>query len=138
MQHISDSTMSIEKTREVIERYWSSNHTDTSMMATDVIFTVMADGQEAHTPEGVLGMLHYFYQVAFDAGATPNTLIISNGHAVWEGEFHGKHIGEFAGIPATNKEVRVPLCIVYDLANDQISRARIYFEMPALLKQLGM
>jgi predicted ester cyclase len=50
----------------------------------------------------------------------------------------GKHIGEFAGIPATGKEFRVPLCVVYDLKDDLIKRARIYFEMPALLAQLGI
>jgi predicted ester cyclase len=55
-----------------------------------------------------------------------------------EGEFVGKHIGEFAGIPATGKDVRVPLCVVYDLENDQIKRGRIYFETPALLQQLGV
>jgi len=34
--------------------------------------------------------------------------------------------------------VRVPICVVYDLENDQIKRGRVYFEMPALLQQLGM
>ena len=46
--------------------------------------------------------------------------------------------GEFAGIPATGKDVRVPLCVVYDLENDQIKQGRVYFEMPALLQQLGI
>jgi predicted ester cyclase len=55
-----------------------------------------------------------------------------------EGDFVGKHIGEFAGIPATGKDVRVPICVVYDLENDQIKRGRVYFEMPALMQQLGL
>ncbi len=55
-----------------------------------------------------------------------------------EGDFVGKHIGEFAGIPATGKDVCVPLCVVYDLVNDQIKQGRVYFEMPALLQQLGI
>jgi predicted ester cyclase len=50
----------------------------------------------------------------------------------------GKHIGEFAGIPATGKDFRVPLCVVYDLDNDLIKRARIYFELPVLFQQLGV
>jgi hypothetical protein len=29
-------------------------------------------------------------------------------------------------------------CVVYDLENDQIARGRVYFEMPALLQQLGL
>jgi steroid delta-isomerase-like uncharacterized protein len=138
MQGTTAPTMSVEKTREVVERYFSSNHSDTSMMAEDVVFRTMADGQETRTPEGVLGMLNYFYHVAFEADATPTNIIIGNGKAVWEGTFHGKHTGEFAGIPATGKEVQVPLCVMYDLAEDQIVEGRIYFEMPVLFKQLGV
>ncbi len=88
--------------------------------------------------DDVAQMLHYFYHVAFAAGVTPTNLIIGDGHAVWEGTFHGKHIGEFAGIPATGKEVRVPLCVVYDIEDEQITRGRIYFEMPALVAQLDV
>lgn len=130
--------MSVESTRRVIEQYWDSDHSDTSMMADDVTFTVMASGDEHKTPDGVLQMLHYFYRIAFEAEATADNLIISDGHAVWEGTFHGKHIGEFAGVPATNKEVRVPLCVVYDVKEEQITGARIYFEMPVLMAQLGV
>lgn len=130
--------MSVESTRRVIEQYWDSGHSDVSMMADDVTFTVMASGDEHKTPEGVLQMLHYFYGIAFEAEATPNNLIVADGHAVWEGTFHGKHIGEFAGIPATGKEVRVPLCVVYDVEDEQITGARIYFEMPVLIAQLDV
>ena len=129
--------MSIESTRAVMTRYLDSRHSDFSMMASDVVFTVMATGQEHRGPDGVAQMLHYFYQVAFDADAETSNTIIVDGKAVFEGTFAGKHVGEFAGIPATQKQVRVPLCVIYDLENDQIKRGRIYFETPALLQQLG-
>jgi steroid delta-isomerase-like uncharacterized protein len=130
--------MSVENTRKVIRKYWDSDHADVSMMADDVVFTVMASGQKAHGPQGVLGLLNYFYHVAFDATAENTIEIIEDGKAVWEGDFVGKHIGEFAGIPATNKHVRVPLCVVYELEDAQIKQARVYFEMPVLLQQLGI
>jgi predicted ester cyclase len=76
------------------------------------------------------------YHTAFDADAEVKNLIFADGKAVLEADFVGKHIGEFAGIAATNKNVRVPLCVTYDLENDQIKRARVYMEMPVLLKQL--
>lgn len=129
--------MSVERTREVINRYFTSEHSDVSMMADDVVFTMMATGDETKTPAGVQAMLHYFYHVAFEATATTKNTLYDDGKAVIEGDVVGKHIGEFAGIPATGKDISVPICVVYDLENDQIKRARIYFEIPVLLQQLG-
>jgi steroid delta-isomerase-like uncharacterized protein len=119
-------------------RYFKSEHGDVSMMAKDVTFTIMATGQESIGPDAVLGMLNYLYHIAFDATFTTSLTLFGENNAMVEGDFVGKHIGEFNGIPATGKNVRVPLCIVYDLTNDQIKRARVYFEMPALLQQLGI
>jgi steroid delta-isomerase-like uncharacterized protein len=119
-------------------KYFNAEHSDTSMLADDVVFTVMGTGQEHRGKEGVLGLLHYFYHIAFDAKTETKNLVFADQQAVGEWDFVGKHIGEFAGIPATHKDVRVPLCVVYDLENDQIKRGRVYFEMPALLQQLGL
>jgi predicted ester cyclase len=130
--------MSIESTRETIMRYFNSEHGDVSMLAEDVTFTIMGTGQENLGPNAVLGMLNYLYHIAFNASFTPSTTLFGENNAMVEGDFVGKHIGEFSGIPATGKDVRVPMCIVYDLANDQIKRARVYFETPVLLQQLGI
>lgn len=130
--------MSVESTREVMTRYFNSEHSDVSVMADDVVFTIMATGQTHRGPEAVLGMLNYFYHFAFDATAETNNSIFADGKAVFEGDFVGRHIGEFAGIPATNKDVRVPIAVIYDLENDQITQGRVYFEMPALMQQLGI
>ena len=130
--------MSVDSTREVITRYVESQHSDLSMMADDVVFTNMATGDEHRGPDGVSEMLQYVYHTAFDARAESRNMILADGKAVLEADFMGRHIGEFAGIPATNKEVRVPLCVVYDLENDQIKRGRVYFEIPALMQQIGI
>lgn len=130
--------MSIEKTRETMQRYFNSEHSDVSMMANDVVFTIMSTGQEHTGPDGVMGMLNYFYHIAFEATATPRVRLFGENNAMIEGDFVGKHIGEFAGIPATGKDVNVPICVVYDLENNLIKRGRVYFEMPALMAQLGV
>ena len=130
--------MSVESTREVLMKYFNSEHSDVSMMANDVVFTSMATGQEYRGPEGILQMLNYFYRIAFDATATLKNLVVEDQKAIAEWDFIGRHTGEFAGIPATGKDVRVPLCVAYDLENDKIKRGRFYFEMPALLQQLGV
>jgi steroid delta-isomerase-like uncharacterized protein len=115
----------------------NSQHGDVSMMAGDVVFTIMATGDQHHGRDNVLGMLNYFYHVAFDATATTRTMLFGEHNAMIEADFVGKHIGEFAGMPATGKDVKVPLCVVYDLENNQIKHGRVYFEMPALMQQLN-
>lgn len=129
--------MSSETTRAVMMRYIESNHSDVSMMADDVVFTDMNTGQEHRGVEGVRQMLNWIYHVAFDAHAETRNIVVSDQHAVLEADFVGKHIGEFAGIPATNKTVRVPLCVTYDLENDRIKRGRIYMAAGAMMQQLG-
>lgn len=129
--------MSLESTREVMRRYWDESHTDMSMLADDVVFTVTGTGQESRGHEAVAGMIHYLYHVAFDARPEVRNVVFGDNQAVLEADFVGKHIGEFAGIKATGKEVSVPLCVVYDLEDDQIKRARIYFEIDALQRQLA-
>jgi steroid delta-isomerase-like uncharacterized protein len=129
--------MSISDTAEVFERYAASNHSDVSMMAPDVVFRVMATGQEFRTPDGVLGMLDWFYHGAFEARADERTRVVGEGVVAIEADFVGRHAGEFAGVPATGKEVSVPLAVVYDLSDGQIVEGRIYFETPAFLAQVG-
>jgi predicted ester cyclase len=129
--------MTIESTRATMLRYFDSNHSDVSTMAEDVVFTIMATGAEHHGRVGVLQMLKYFYHVAFDATATTRLTLFGETNAMIEGEFVGKHIGEFAGLQPSGKNVRVPICVVYDLKGNQIWRGRVYFEMPVLLQQIG-
>jgi predicted ester cyclase len=129
--------MSVESTRDIMLRYFSSEHSDASTMAKDVVFTIMATGAEHRGRDDVQKMLEYFYHVAFEASATTRLTLFGETNAVFEGEFVGRHIGEFAGIPPTGRNVRVPICVVYDLERNQIQRGRVYFEMPALLQQIG-
>jgi steroid delta-isomerase-like uncharacterized protein len=129
--------MSLERARANFQRYIDSAHEDLSMMAGDVVFTNMATGDRHEGVEGVRQMLQYIYHVAFDAHAETRTIVVTEDHALLEGDFVGRHIADFAGIPATNRDVRVPLCVVYDLEDGMIKRGRVYFEVPALMQQLG-
>ncbi len=108
--------MSIERTQEVMNRYWDSDHKDVSMMADDVVFTHMASGDEHRGPDEVRRMLDYMYRQAFKATAEIRTRVCTEDHAMIEADFVGTHTGEFAGIPATGRQVKVPFCAVYDLA----------------------
>jgi len=129
--------MSLDSTRSIISKFIDSNHSDLSMLADDVVFTNMATGESYTGPEAVSQMLNYIYHIAFDAHAETRNILITETSAVFEADFKGKHIGEFAGIPATNKSINAPLCVVYDIKNDKINKARIYFEVPAIMAQLN-
>jgi steroid delta-isomerase-like uncharacterized protein len=108
------------------------------VMADDVEFTIMGTGAVHKGPEAVQGMLQYFYSIAFDAQAELREVVYGEKNASAEFDLVGKHVGEFAGIPATGKDVGIPLCVNYDLEDGKIKRARVYFEMPVLLQQLGI
>ena len=129
--------MSVQRTRDAVERYLNSAHTDLSMMADDVVFTTMATGDEHRGVEGVKRMLRHVYHEAFEAKAETRNRIYAENNAVLEGDFVGKHIGTFAGIEATGRQVRVPLCVVYDLQDGRIVRGRVYLEVPVMMQQLG-
>ena len=98
----------------------------------------MATGGETRGRAAITQMLDYFYHQAFDARAELTNLIAADGQATIEGYVVGKHTGEFAGIPATGKDVRVPITVVYNLEGDQIKRARVYLLINVLLQQLGV
>ena len=129
--------MSDQRNREALTRYLASNHEELSMMADDVIFTNMATGDEHTGREAVREMLHFMYHVAFDGHAETRNLIVENDRAVLEATFVGTHKGPFAGVPATGREVRVPLAVIYDMKDGLIVRGRVYFEVPAFLAQVA-
>ncbi|MGZ5189689.1 MAG: ester cyclase [Flavisolibacter sp.] len=111
---------------------------DVKYVTEDASFKNLSTG-EVHTGRAEIGaMLHFIYHVAFDAKAEMKNYFFTENKAVVEGFFKGRHIGELAGIPATNKEVNVPLCVTYDLENGLIKEARIYMLSSVMMEQLGL
>ncbi len=106
-------------------------------VAENAVFKSLNTGQESIGREAIGQMLHYFYHIAFDARAVIKNIIITDDKAVLEATFSGRHIGEFANIPTTNKDVNVPLCVVYDLNEEGlIQEGRIYMLMDVMIQQL--
>ena len=110
---------------------------DTIHVAENAVFKSLNTGQEFKGREAIGQMLNYFYHIAFDARAIIKNIVVTNSKAVLEATFSGKHISEFANVPATNKEVNVPLCVMYDLNEEGlIKEGRIYMLMDVMLQQL--
>ena len=124
----------LSTTQQNMQAYFATH--DVKYIAEDATFKNMSTGEIYRGREEITGMLHYIYHVAFDAHAEIISTIVTEDKAVLEGNFKGRHIGEFAGIPATNKEVGVPICVTYDLNNGLIQNARIYMMGGLLVGQL--
>src|SRR5438067_9477942 len=92
------------------------NH-DVQYIAEDAVFRQMSTGEEYKGRTEIGAMLHYMYHVAFDATAEVKNYIITEDKAMFDGVFKGRHIGEFKGVQPTQKDVRVPICVTYDLKN---------------------
>ena len=128
--------MSIERTYQTVMAYARSH--DSSFVAEDAVFIDMGTGGETKGRAAIAQMLDHFYHQAFNAHAELTNLIAADGRAMIEGYVVGKHTGEFAETPATGKDVRVPIAVVYDLEDDQIKRARVYLLVNVLFQQLGV
>jgi steroid delta-isomerase-like uncharacterized protein len=102
----------------------------------DVVATFEGTDQRADGREAAGQLIRYVHEIAFDARMELKNLLTDDGKAAIEADFVGTHTGEFAGIPATGRAVRVPYSVVYDLSGGQISALRIYFPMSLLIEQL--
>ena len=134
MEETMVKKVSLAETKKNLEAYFATH--DVQYVAEDGVFTHMSTGDRTVGREAVGQMLHYFYHVAFDAKAEIRNTIITENRAVLEINFIGRHIGEFAGVSATNKEVNVPTTIVYDLEDGLIKNARVYMLMDVMVRQL--
>ena len=124
--------------RSVIETYAHSHAA--RHFAEDAVFTQMAMPQPFTGREAIAGMLRLFYQDAFsDAkGELRNVAAdTERGLGFIEFTFRGRHTGALAGIAPTGRDVEVPMLGVYEIANGKIQRARLYYDMATLSRQLG-
>ena len=110
---------------------------DVIYVAENAVFKNMTTGEEINGRKAIAGMLNYLYHVAFDAKIIVNNIVVTENSALLEASFSGRHIGEFAGIAATGKQVNVPLCVIYDLSEDGlIQNGRIYMLTDVMMQQL--
>jgi steroid delta-isomerase-like uncharacterized protein len=123
----------VERNRQVIDGYLRGH--DSSHVAPDATFVDTTSGMQWTGHEAIAGMLAWFYEVAFDAQLEDERLVVGESGAVLEATFVGRHQAEFAGVPATGRVVRVPLVVIYDLADGQITGARVHFSVASFLAQ---
>jgi len=130
----AQASRAVTQTREVLESYWK-NH-DPKYVAEDAVFTMLPTGEEIRGRDAIAKHLEAFYHGSFTARAEVISSIFGENRGLLEAIVIGKHTGEFAGISATGKDVRVPLAVSYELENGLIKRARIYLMTNILFDQI--
>jgi len=96
----------------------------------------MPTGEEIRGRDAIARHLDAFYHRSFDAKAEVVSSVFGENKGLLEAIVVGTHIGEFGGIPATGRKVRVPLSVAYDLEGGLIKRARIYLMANVLFGQI--
>jgi predicted ester cyclase len=132
--------MSVEDTRRTMNTYvedlvkvgpYKRHFSD------DVVVSLVGTDQGAEGPDEAEGWINYLHTEAFEAHPELKGVIADDGQAAAEFDFVGKHVGEFGGMSATGREVRVPYSVVYDLEGEKITAVRIYLSIGLLMQQLG-
>jgi steroid delta-isomerase-like uncharacterized protein len=111
---------------------------DFARFLTDDIDFAVVGGPEARGRDAVEGTIRAIHEQMFDSSIRILSTTCDASRGVAELTFVGTHIAEFAGVPATGRQVDVNYAAVYDFADDgRISALRVYFPMHVLMAQLG-
>jgi predicted ester cyclase len=133
--------MSVENTQQTMEAYIEDlvgGGPYKRHFADDVVVALVGTDQGAEGPDAAEAWINYLHKQAFEARPELKNMIIGDDQAAVEVDFVGTHVGEFGGIAATGREVRVPYSVVYDLEGEKVKALRIYNLTPdILLKQIG-
>lgn len=106
-------------------------------LAEDVTVTFMGTNRTVTGRDAARQLITFVHEQAFKTAVQVKTTVCDGRHAMLEAEFVGTHIGEFEGIPATNRHVRVPYGAAYDFQDGRITALRLYFPMELLLQQIS-
>ena len=127
-----------DESRKLIEAFAKSH--DPKYFATDAIYTQMPASQSFSGRGAIEDMLRLFYKDAFSEaeGELRNVAVDTEKDIGFiEFIFRGRHTGLLMNIPATGRHVEVPMLGVYELGGGKIQRARLYYDMATLMRQLG-
>ena len=102
----------------------------------DVIIEIVGSGQTAQGRATVEAMIRYVHEQAFDGRPVVKALTVTDSAGALEADFVARHTGDFAGIAATGRDIRVPYSVHYDFKDGQIAALRIYGLASDLIQKL--
>jgi predicted ester cyclase len=138
-QEATPAAMTAEATRTTMEAYLDALVGDGDFgqyLAADVVLEVVDTAQVVAGRQAVVDTIVALHRQIFEGRPELTGLVVGEGTAAAELVFAGTHTGEFAGIPATGRAVRVPYAAFYELAGGQITAIRLYGFASGLVLQL--
>jgi ketosteroid isomerase-like protein len=100
--------MSVDETGRTVREYLDALLTGgdfAAYLADDVVWTTMETSEEVRGIDAVREFILALHRQLFDASPKLGNLTVAEGTAVLEAVFVGKHIAEFAGVPATDATI---------------------------------
>ena len=132
--------MSVEQVRDTVNGYLAalcSRGDYGRYFADDITFDVLWTDKSAQGPKEVEATIRAIHEVTFDARSEVLRLVVGEDGGAAELSFAGRHIGEFRGVEATGRLVRVAYSTFFDVTDGRISAFRIYLPVERLLAQVS-
>jgi len=123
--------------RRVVEAFARAH--DPAALADDVIVRDQAQERSFRGRAAAGAFLDALFREAFtEARSEVETVLFSGARAAIAFTFHGRHERSFMGLPATRRQVAVPMVMVLKLGGELIARADLYYNAGTLLRQMEL
>lgn len=108
-------------------------------LTADVVLEDHGQSRVYHGRTTVLPILRAYFVDGFaDGRVTVHTALTNEQTIVIAFVFNGRHKGLFLGIPATGREVTVPMILLGHISQQQIQHLILYYDAGTILRQLGL
>jgi predicted ester cyclase len=104
--------------------------------ASDVILNAESTNGAIAGREAVEGRIRKFLEQTFDAHPEIKLTLINDNQVILEADLVGSHQGEFRGIAATGRKIRIPCGMIFDLREGEITALRGHINLDQLLQQI--
>ena len=107
-------------------------------LCADPIYKIMATSATFKGRDQVVQFYTGLFEGVPDANFELINAFVGEEGVVEESILRGIHRGTLFGIPATGREIALPLTIVFPILGGEIMGERLYFDLATLARQLGV
>ncbi len=135
--------MSIHQNRRVWQRHVLAENRRSidgllETLCDEPVYKIMATSEKYEGKEAVANFYRGLFEGVPEAGFELINVFVGEEGVVEESILRGRQRGALFGIAATNREIALPLTIVFPMLNGQILGERLYFDLATLARQLGV